>query len=288
MNPLKRRYLSAFGALGALLLFAPVSWSGVTLQSAQQFAASSEDPPVDHPNEPVGAVMVTDRPFVALDEDGWDDSDGTGDPHATLSMSGGVMTALFPTGYPSTGSSSRCTTSNYSNWSGVEAVYIHIQIRYSANWWGQDGSGVNKILYIGDEATNPIVLDAHGAGASTLRLRVATQGGETVNFDWDDASDGTPNGVVATAADAEIARGEWVDIELLIEPNTPGLSNGTINAWVNNVKTQQYSGRPIYVGGTNLANQRWHVHPIYGGGGGTPVPADQTLEYRMLYLSTVN
>lgn len=187
----------------------------------------------------------------------------------------------FPPGHPGSGSSSRTTRNDYGVWPSTESVYLDIRCRFSSNWYGQDGSGVNKILYIGDTLSNPIVLDAHGIGSAALRLRVALQGGETTNLNYNTAG----NGVSPSASDAEIVRGAWTRITLLYKNNTPGSANGEVHAWVNDVKTHQFTGVNIHPSGANLSSQWLHVHPIYGGGGGTAISELQYIDYDRYYVS---
>lgn len=256
--------------------------TGSASQVSNEVGPVEEAEPESHPNEPAGHSLIVNRAFLALDEDGWADSDGTNSNAAYLTLSDGIMRHNFPPGHPGSGSSSRTTRNDYGVWPSTESVYLDIRCRFSSNWYGQDGSGVNKILYIGDTLSNPIVLDAHGIGSAALRLRVALQGGETTNLNYNTSG----NGVSPSASDAEIVRGAWTRITLLYKNNTPGSANGEIHAWVNDVKTHQFTGVNIHPSGANLSSQWLHVHPIYGGGGGTAIPELQYIDYDRYYVST--
>lgn len=255
-----------------------------------------------HPNEPVGLTLHTYRECNALDEDGWTDSDGNhslGGPSATHSIvsdgvGGFALRVNLPEGMSGDGSSSAMAQSDAPNFAATEYIYLDYVITYDANYWGQPGSGVNKMLYVGGQGP-ALILDAQGIGLADLVLRLASQSGETVNFDWDEASGGVPNEVSVTQADATLERGVKNRITLLITVNTPGVANGRYDAWVNGVKTHQYSNRNIFASGQNLNAHRLHVNPIYGGQYSLPeyefptpaedVPYDMGFQYDYFYLS---
>ena len=242
-------------------------------------------------HEPAGFVRITERHFDAMNEDGWSDGDaGSDDPVAQTFTIGadrsapvspdGVGVITFPAGHPGSGSSSRTARSVYAFPEAITSgqVYIEFYLKLSDNWHGHTGSAVNKVFYVG----HPIVIDAHGVADGPLHLRVALQGGETANLDFDSAE----NEVQPAAAQAELVRGQWQHIELLFDVGTLGGRDGEAHAWVNGVKTHQFTGRAILPAtGMYAQIQMLDWHPIYGGQGGEATPAEQTQTIDAIYVS---
>jgi len=141
-------------------------------------------------NEPSGMTVITDRPFDALGEMGWDDNGSGGaiiqDPTAPRSPSSILRTTL-PKGFTAGGG----TFSGDLFFPGKRTLYISYWARLSSNWQGQSAD-VNKQFYAYTNGTTPnIYFDAHGAGSNPLVPQLAGQdiiaggiGGDPLNPDW--------------------------------------------------------------------------------------------------------
>lgn len=264
--------------------FRVVASDGVTTTTSNVDTAAPTEASADHPNEPAGLTMITDRAFNARVEDSWTATDGSmatfdivTDATAPRSPSN-VGRITFPAGLSGNGSSSQMASTTLGGLSGyTDQIYIHFWLMLSANWYAHDFSAVNKVFYVGD----PLIIDAHGSGTGDMHLMLAIQGGENVNCTYNSVL----NEVSPTAAQAEIVRGQWHEIEVLVELNTPTVANGTLHAWIDGVKTHQFGGRRILGNAPYNVVNRLDWHPIYGGGGASNVPADQWMYMDHVYLS---
>lgn len=262
-------------------------------QPAPTQPGTSPKPPTsgvgERRNEPAGFSMITERSFSSLNEAGWRDRgasassgvrasiDIVNDPSAP-GADKQVGRVVFPRGFTGSGSSSRMVNSGV-NVGTPDKLYMSFWFKVSDNWYGHTGSSVNKVFYVG----HPLVIDAHGNGNSPLHLQLSLQGGETSNAKWNSSD----NEVRPTSAQAQIRRGEWHHIEVLVEMNTPGQANGRLHAWIDGVKTHQFSNRRILAAGGGgrgeIGELRWH--PIYGGQNGSNIPSDQYQYIDHIYVS---
>lgn len=254
---------------------------------------------IDHPAEALAMIgslpVVLRRHFNALDEfdeitgTRWNDADGAGsgvnstlriqpDP---LNPANSVGWMTYPVGYSGNGTTSHQARAD-APWATRTSGWIYVRFRYyyTGNWYGHDGSSVNKIWYIG----HPIVPIARGSGTGPLHLALALQGGE--NFNGRHDRDG--NEVSPTSAQAEMRRGEWTDVAIVYNLGTQGVYDGQMHAWMRHpgdanpqwVKTHQFHNRrllaaasagPMY---STIDFLSWR--PIYGGQGGTNIFAEQS------------
>ena len=243
-----------------------------------------------HPHEPAGYVRITERPFSAANEGGWLDEDGTpggGEPTASFAIvndpaaprsPGRVGAITFPAGYSGGGRTSLLGGSTFGGLRPARGLYLEFWFRVSENWYAHTG-GQNKIFYVG----HPVVVEfGYGLGRQPVQLWVALQGGETSDLRWNSAA----NQVRPTARQAELVRGRWHHVELLLRMNTPGRPDGEVHLWMNGVKTHQFVHRSILAAsGQNGSIGFLAWRPIYGGQGGERVPAAQRQFLDHLYLS---
>jgi len=229
-------------------------------------------------NEPSGMTVITDRPFDALGEMGWDDNGSGGaiiqDPTAPRSPSSILRTTL-PKGFTAGGG----TFSGDLFFPGKRTLYISYWARLSSNWQGQSAD-VNKQFYAYTNGTTPnIYFDAHGAGSNPLVPQLAGQdiiaggiGGDPLNPDWN------PN----LLPSAQLIRGSWYHIEVVLVGNTSGSRNGSIDWYLDGVHIGSYSGIQFQSGAAVWT--QLHYTNLWGGGGGTTAQA-QTLDFDHLYIS---
>jgi hypothetical protein len=225
-------------------------------------------------NEPRDFVKITERSFSDLIEDGWTYRNGSGSLSAMFSIvddrtapvsASKVGRITIPAGFTARGSSSQMADIGRRGWSASD-VYVSFWIKFSDNWQGH-GSGTNKIFYLTDNSSggegDPIFFRAHGTGSNRLHFDVNLQNPDTDirNYEWDDDD----NQVKPSFGQAELVRGRWHHIEVLIRGNTPGRTNGEVHAWVDGNKILQFVGQEILSPGSDgtFDNLRWH--PIWGG-----------------------
>lgn len=237
----------------------------------------------DHPNEPAGYTQVSDRPFSAIGEDGWNAFDTVGlsivsDATAPTSPPD-VAQSLYPQGYTGGGSPSGTAKSI----STTDDFYVAFTFKISSNWQGHD-SQVNKILFIQNgpyPGSGPITVSAHGANAASLRLdmRLVPRGNEGSQ------SLGSPN-LIPNLASGEIVRGTWHEIEINVVNNTAGNFDGEAHIWLDGVKITEYTDVMFFDDAVDPASgfQVVSWDPTWGGTGDTVI-SDQYQRMDHFYIS---
>jgi Big-like domain-containing protein len=240
---------------------------------------ATSTPPPDGSVEPAGLTTLTERPFSALNEDGWTNTGSSyysikQDATAPKSPSS-VGQILFPAGFGS-GNAPAVLEKVWS--SGVKTLYVSFWLKLSSNWVGNDAS-VNKIFHFWIGDSNRLFLNAHGAGNGTLTAEVWLQGIVAGgNFDSGRTADFGPN----QGASGVIKRGQWVHWEMLFTGNSSGAADGKVEWWVDGAKVGSYSGIQFVSGAGTWQEMEWS--PTYGGSG-SPVPADQTMSVDHIRIS---
>lgn len=247
------------------------------------------DAPPWRANEPRGMVTLTDRAFDAVSEPGWTHTpsgrtDGTQArfeivraPDAPVSPPN-VGRIIFPRGHTGSGSSSYNVHVGH-RIATPRRLYLALALRVSDNWYGHSGSSVNKVLYIG----HTMLLLIRGGRDRPLYVRIGTQGVGNRNLDWDSEA----NLAKPRAEQAELVRGQWRNVEILIDMGTRGRPDGAVRVWIDGVLTHDFQGVQTLQAASGqygeIGSVRWH--PIYGGQGGVDVPADQWQEIDHFYIS---
>jgi len=250
--------------------------------SATTTASASPPPPPPPPTgsvEPTGMTTLTERPFSALNEDGWTN---TGTPYYTIQSDASapqspssVGQILFPAGFGS-GNAPAVLEKVWA--SGIKTLYVGFWLKLSSNWVGND-AGVNKIFHFWIGDSNRLFLNAHGAGNGTLTAEVWLQrivaGG---NYDSGTTADFAPN----LGVSAVIPRGQWVHWEMVFTANSSGAADGKVEWWLNGQKVGSYGGIQFVSGAGTWQEMEWS--PTYGGFG-NPVPVNQTMSIDHLRVS---
>jgi uncharacterized protein YjdB len=235
-------------------------------------------PPPGSSNEPSGMTLIDERPFNSLNEHAapnnpaWD-TDNTlsivQDPTAPKSPSG-VLRNTFPTGFTGGGSAGGhagvLLAGNY------RVLYISYWAKYSANWYGHE-TGINKHVYAWAGDYPPFVMEADGSGTGPLRPRPALQ--RMISGDGMYTNNLVPSAV--------IPRGAWFHIEIVLNGNTSGTANGSMDWWLDGVHVGSVGGLQ-YTSGTTAWNV-FEMYPVWGGVGTITVPSTQTLDWDHVYLS---
>jgi hypothetical protein len=258
--------------------------ASITVSAAVSTPPPSSDPPPSSPppsgssNEPSGMTLIDQRSFNSLNESAsphnpaWD-TDNTlsivQDPTAPKSPSG-VLRNTFPTGFTGGGSSGGhagvLLAGNY------RVLYISYWAKYSANWYGHE-TGINKHVYAWAGDYPPFVMEAEGSGTGALKPRPALQ--RMIKGDGMYSSNLVPG--------ATIPRGAWFHIEIVLNGNTSGTANGSMDWWLDGVHVGSVGGLQ-YTSGTTAWNV-FEMYPVWGGVGTKTVPSTQTLDWDHVYLS---
>lgn len=242
-----------------------------------------------HPNEPVEFTAGTEHTFAAAEEDGWVLNDGySGGPRFSIGVDASAPMSPSAIGvitYEEGFSAGGATPAQIARSIGPASdVYFHLAVFFDANWQGHQ-SGVNKIMYLVAAGTgsggDPCFFVARGAGTNTLYFEPRVQGSPegTYNLNYDRVD----NGANPAAGDVVIARGGWTDLEVLVRGNTSGVADGEIHAWVNGVKTHEFTGLELLSPGSRFDNLRWE--PVWGGQGTTPVAQEMVMAMDHIYAS---
>ena len=236
-------------------------------------------PPPTGTNEPTGMTVLTERPFSALNENGWTNTGGSSyaivaDASAPKSPSS-VGQIKFPAGF----GSGNAPVVLEKAWSSTnKTLYVSFWVKFSSNWDGND-SGVNKIFHFWIGGSNRLVLNARGVGSGRLLTEVELQGIKAGgNYDAGTTALFTGN----LGASGELVRNQWLHWEAVFVGNTSGAANGTVDWWADGVKIGHYSGLQFVAGAGLWEELEWS--PTYGGFG-APVPADQYQWIDHLYIS---
>jgi hypothetical protein len=224
-------------------------------------------------------TVLTERPFNALNEDGWTNTGSSAykivaDATAPKSPSN-VGEVKFPAGF----GSGNAPAVLEKVWSGTQkTLYVSFWVKLSSNWDGND-SGVNKIFHFWIGGSNRLVLNARGVGIGRLLTEVELQGIKAGgNYDAGTTALFTAN----LGPSGELVRNQWVHWEAVFIGNSSGIANGSVDWWINGTKVGHYGGLQFVSGAGYWEEMEWS--PTYGGFGAV-VPADQYQWIDHLYIS---
>jgi hypothetical protein len=146
-------------------------------------------------------------------------------------------------------------------------LYIGFYVRFSPNY-DLNGNMGQKVLYLKSDRTENREL-AHMVG-------IMVNDGNGGNQLWPTYAPQTPFGryQVASTAQNDLNDGGWHLIEYLQGPNTPGLEDSTLQAWVDGRPEGTWTNAKYFDFGQVPTLNRLEISPIYGGGN-RPMPADQ-------------
>jgi hypothetical protein len=216
-------------------------------------------------------TLLVERPFNSLTESsGWITNGLTIAQDASAPESpSSVLRATYPAGF-SGGSSPG--TAEFSH-AGHGVIYISYWAKLSANFWGHL-TGVNKQLYEWANGNGIFYFEAAGVGSGSLTPRVVLQG--------------TPADAVLSpnlVPTARIPRGVWYHVEIVLNGNSSGSADGSVDWWLDGVHIASYSGRQFTSGATSWGI--FQFQPVWGGVTDV-VPATMTQDWDHLYISGKN
>ena len=230
-------------------------------------------------NEPSGMTPLTERPFSALNEDGWTNTGSSdykivADATAPKSPSN-VGQIRFPAGF----GSGNAPAVLEKVWSGTQkTLYVSFWVKFSSNWIGNT-AGVNKIFHFWIGGSNRLVMNARGVGTGKLLTEVELQG-ITAGGNYDAGT--TALFTANLGPSGELVRNQWLHWEAVFIGNSSGTANGSVDWWVNGTKVGHYGGLQFVSGAGYWQEMEWS--PTYGGLG-TAVPADQYQWIDHIYIS---
>lgn len=203
-------------------------------------------------------TVIASRPFASLNEQGWNDSG--------LTIVNGALRATYPKGFIGGSAPGYAERSH----DGCKTLYIDYTAKLSSNFYGHP-TGVNKQFYEWAAGAPIFFLEAFGGGNGALTPRVVLQ-----NTPADTVL--SPN-VVPTAS---IPRGIPYRMEVLLNGNSAGNADGSVDWWLDGVKVGSQKGLRFTSGLTQF--DICTIRSVWGGLGGT-VPATMTFDISRFYMS---
>jgi PKD repeat protein len=156
-----------------------------------------------------------------------------------------------------------------------QVLYTAIWMKMSPTYVGHPSS-VNKIIHFYTRGgKNVAIFTLRGIGAAALVPAFGLQqlaapyrwvSGNTELFE-------TVANLEPNLTACSVQRGQWVRYEMVLTANTPGVSDGKVELWMNGVKCLHYTGIPYVAAGENNKWEELNWSPTYGGG---PVALNST------------
>lgn len=222
-------------------------------------------------NEPAGFARITSRACDARVEDGW------AEPMGTLDIVADGSRTVCRTTYPAGMRDGSAPVNMWRTLAGTDEVYFRFDVKVSSNW--EDHPVADKIGYSSDFS--------FGSGAGQPMVFTLTRGVVTIHsqgplgsvnyYGGASASDGNPNQATGRF---EIPRGQWATVEILMASHA---SAGTIDAWVNGVKTHQYRNVAWSNSSPSWDDFKWQ--PVWGGNMGIFVRTTMYQYIDNIYIS---
>jgi hypothetical protein len=160
-----------------------------------------------------------------------------------------------------------------------KSVYLSFWLKISPNWYG-NASGNNKVIYTMINNTPSAVIEIGGSEMGELVPEVVVQGVQAITGV---ALSGGAAVLRPNVKSVAMPRGSWHRWEVVFTANSTGNADGSILEWFDGSLVVSY---PNAVQWTATQRQwEWSSwDPIYGGSG-PPVPADQFMWIKDLYIS---
>lgn len=224
------------------------------------------------PNEPAGYILLTERVFSDYEEDGWGNNGISNllipfvDATAPISPSN-VGRAKFGAGR--TGGTAPMNTFLESV-PVTSSLYLAFGFKVSANWQ-QHQSGVSKIHFIGAN-------DYGGGGAPVYTAVQGTAPDGDLSFQvrlqgpGDQSSESAGSNLGPNLSSLKVVRDVWSTIEIIIVANTGTNFDGTLDVWMDGVKTHEYTDIKYFDDTADPSNHKFDVikwNPTWGGTGDT-------------------
>jgi uncharacterized protein YjdB len=230
------------------------------------------------PNEPSGMTVITDRPFNCIKPTACEgDWDWYGSVQPTIvtdntgpKSSGSVGRVTFAAGF--VGGSGQGQTCKVGI--NMKTMYVAAWIQFSSGFEGHP-TGANKIFYIATNNDGTFVLpEADGVFLDPIFPRFVMQNLAAPYQDQGGVMANTVGRLQNVTSGVQIVRGQWHKYEYLLNDNTPGVADGSIDAWQDGVKTFSLPNIMFVGAGTGGTGATWGSvcwQPIWGGQGGLAV-----------------
>ena len=216
------------------------------------------------PNEPAGMTLVTDEPFNALVENGWQQvqrqtTNGSGlflnaDPTAPFSP-GGILEFKYAAGY--TGGSEPGVA--YYDVAPIQETYFGFWWKPSNPWQNHSGSNVNKLAFLFPVSGGPIYIMMYREGSNYFLNTEPEFSGDVRRL---------PPNVTATP----ITLGQWHRVEWYVKYATSGSSRDGISRWwLDGVLQGDYHDLQTPA---DAGFGEYQIAPTWGGIGGTKSETD--------------
>lgn len=238
--------------------------------SPRSFFRSGVAPSLGPQHMPPGATIITPHPFTALNAPGWISNGNyalVSDPTAPFSPPSVGQMTFFASLAQGT-APGNVSIQGFGGLGTFTTLHVCLWHKFSANWFGQS-QGINKVLYAGFNRVaspgggfNQTVFNVGGAGNGALSSGMNSQGMGAV-----------PGGSLNqphNLAPGVITRDQWFKWEAVLTMNTPGVQDGVIDWWIDDIATGHYAN----LGWREVGeNHKWEIikwQPTYGGNGGSP------------------
>lgn len=219
------------------------------------------------------------------------------DPAAPVAP-GAVARALYPTGWAGGYAPINAQTKAFHHTTKhnvqYKKLYVSYGLKLSSNYYGHPTDPhTNKIIFyksvsdLGSQVQEGAgrVFDRFvGGGNDPLYYQIAHQ--DTPDADALRSRFYTNMNGYSSSNQFEIVRGQWYHIEVQQQMNTPGTADGILRVWIDGTLVMEYTDVTIYDG--TATNPGWSMvdwEPVFGGGGGVSVPADQYMWVDHIYAS---
>ncbi len=223
--------------------------------------------------EPAGMTFIDERPFNCAKpsacESNWQYSetyanglavvqDATA-PRSASNVGQQLYTSALPGG-SSPAIAARAFTPK-------KTLYVSMWMMLSSNWVGHP-TGTNKITHFFITGYNRIYTMARGTGTNALKPAFGLQNLAAPYFDGVSQTATSVN-ILPNVTNVPIVRGQWQRWEVVLTGNTPGVADGTIEMWIDGVKTHQYVNVMFDTAAQSGKFDTVAWSPTWGGGGGT-------------------
>jgi len=166
-------------------------------------------------------------------------------------------------------------TPNPEFWPDEEEIYVQFYLKYSSNW--VDQAATNKWVYIwfGDTLNKPnLPIMGHSQRypkGSWAVLQAPPTDPAYYEQIW--------------VSNKDFTYGVWHKMVIRVKMNTPGVANGILQMWQDDVLVLNASNGFFRKSGEKFGITSFQMTPVYGGGGSTP-PADQYMWFDDVIVQT--
>lgn len=267
---------------GATLIF---TTNALTSATSAPFNATA--PGAAYPNEPGGMTQLFLQPFDAApplspakDAYGWKRFTAnlaTGSDVTAPGSAPGIVVGTFPTSL--NGGSAPFNMVFQASRTDMKRLYLHFFLKIDPAFTNNGNTGTKLMWAVQHHSLNHYINFVEGIAGTGKMFALNTQFGPGLGTNVNGASS-----FFCTSGN----RGRWLEVEMDLHLNTPGVADGTYKCWVDRVLVINEANRlliPASVSPYILANDGIpQINPTYGGGPNKP-PTAMTLQFDHMYAS---